>query len=741
MDASQLVRKHLAENIILLRSLNKVPGEVKECDLPAENQSRQLSIAREKQLGDDFAFLSATTDNMSRVMAVGIEEDDGGTGMTIRLASNTGDLSRIREEFRKIGDILQEAASRTSARAELKPKLLEQIVVMDYARILSRLRSRHANRTRKTQGKQPLITLLSREINDPSIVLSNSATNIQLSEIRSRVRELLGMFERLELHSREAAGLDSHHNTIMEIVEKAHEMIHQFDLGAILRTSSTCNPSFANALPKSLGKVGRYYSVSGALIDAARNPKYRVFNHIKVEILEPPTISWSFISQQALSFDQTLQRISNISVQSRKVASARQEFESRASDNCPSPWLVHSEIQLLVFYESNKTVRPPRMLCSSKSSCYLCHLYITTHGRFYVPSTHGTIYDRWMLSEWSSSSTNNVISQLNVMIENRIRYFLENENLTFIHPNESVLRAYTPWSSFTTLSHDSMQPTLITSRLSKRHSFIHDLETTSFAGIASASTRYQQQNTSEPNPEALERSIQDPGILEDANATVSRLVEEQKTLQELEVSATVVDVESQLYQQQDLNRSRTLSHTSASTTCSQLTLRPARASSSSLELDHTQMPSDDRISNGSVDFVEDKHPAFINLARDTWNCFKLLPPDYCIKLRTDRVHLQLASERKAGMESVAAQTEPTRDCWVGVKWIHLNNNPGSSHETLQHFDLDLLGRDDKVVEAGPDVHAEPLCLRRRNDLVAIKFAFDGPPPELNVGDYENGLRV
>ena len=113
MDVGQHVRKQLAENIILLRSLNEVPGKEAECDLPAENRSRQLSIAREKQLGDDLAFLSATTDDMSRVMAVGIEEDEAGTGMTIRLASNAGDLSGIRGDFERIGVILQEAASRS----------------------------------------------------------------------------------------------------------------------------------------------------------------------------------------------------------------------------------------------------------------------------------------------------------------------------------------------------------------------------------------------------------------------------------------------------------------------------------------------------------------------------------------------------------------------------------------------------------------------------------------------------
>ena len=49
-------------------------------------------------------------DDMFRVMAVCIEEDPNQGGMTIRLASNTGDLSRITEGFKGIARTLQKAA-------------------------------------------------------------------------------------------------------------------------------------------------------------------------------------------------------------------------------------------------------------------------------------------------------------------------------------------------------------------------------------------------------------------------------------------------------------------------------------------------------------------------------------------------------------------------------------------------------------------------------------------------------
>ena len=44
---------------------------------------------------------------MLRVMAVAIEEDADGNGMTIRLASNTGDLSSIKEGLDDVACIIK----------------------------------------------------------------------------------------------------------------------------------------------------------------------------------------------------------------------------------------------------------------------------------------------------------------------------------------------------------------------------------------------------------------------------------------------------------------------------------------------------------------------------------------------------------------------------------------------------------------------------------------------------------
>ena len=103
----------LIENITLLWTVTEVPEQPKENRFQCEHdKTRQLTPEREKQLAESFAFISASTDDMLRVMAVCVEEDLDGVGMTIRLASNTGDLSRVVAGLTGIAGTLEKAALR-----------------------------------------------------------------------------------------------------------------------------------------------------------------------------------------------------------------------------------------------------------------------------------------------------------------------------------------------------------------------------------------------------------------------------------------------------------------------------------------------------------------------------------------------------------------------------------------------------------------------------------------------------
>ena len=117
LSSSQIIQKRLVENITLLWTLCEVPGESKENDTQiGQDEGRQLSLDRERQLTDSFAFISATTDDMQRVMAVSIEEDSDGKGMTVRLASNTGDLSDVTQGLSGIAQTLEQASLRSTIR-------------------------------------------------------------------------------------------------------------------------------------------------------------------------------------------------------------------------------------------------------------------------------------------------------------------------------------------------------------------------------------------------------------------------------------------------------------------------------------------------------------------------------------------------------------------------------------------------------------------------------------------------
>ncbi|KAH8746197.1 hypothetical protein BGZ57DRAFT_936022 [Hyaloscypha finlandica] len=89
--------------------------------------------------------------------------------MTIRIASNTGDLSAVTSGFILLVKTLEQAARRENPKAEDKKALLRHVVIIDLHQILSRLRSRHARRTQKTAGKQPLTVHLNQAVYDKGV--------------------------------------------------------------------------------------------------------------------------------------------------------------------------------------------------------------------------------------------------------------------------------------------------------------------------------------------------------------------------------------------------------------------------------------------------------------------------------------------------------------------------------------------------------------------------------------------
>ena len=97
---SNITCAQLQQSIRNLQQLDELP------EIPRENlvnleidSTRQLSVVREREIACNLGFLSATSDDSLKVMAVCVEEHCNGRGITIRVAANTGDLSAVTTGF------------------------------------------------------------------------------------------------------------------------------------------------------------------------------------------------------------------------------------------------------------------------------------------------------------------------------------------------------------------------------------------------------------------------------------------------------------------------------------------------------------------------------------------------------------------------------------------------------------------------------------------------------------------
>jgi hypothetical protein len=106
--------QELQAKIVLLEILNDTPAQLFEKPLFQGSQesssftkSRILSLSREKELTKTLAFIASATDDPGKVLALAIEEENSGQGMTIALAVNNGGLEYVRIGFEKIAQVLQ----------------------------------------------------------------------------------------------------------------------------------------------------------------------------------------------------------------------------------------------------------------------------------------------------------------------------------------------------------------------------------------------------------------------------------------------------------------------------------------------------------------------------------------------------------------------------------------------------------------------------------------------------------
>ena len=401
------------------------------------------------------------------------------------------------------------------SRSEVRQSFFTYIVSTDKARILSRLRSRHASRTRKTSGKASLPLLLFHTINGTSAFVGGKAGKSRTAEIRSQCKKLRNTFEKLE-----KAEDNNDLASSVELLKSIIVLACEFDIDgliAMLQNFQALNPSLRAYLPEALRKIGRYYEVAQDLAGASRNTKYLLFQNITVLPVERNSTGVEALISGLASFEDTMSRMANSGVNSLQFSqadrnSARTKYQDRMF-HCETRWKVHAEVQLLLFYELNPMIQPPRVICSSKSACYLCNLFFRIHGQFQIPRTHSRIYDKWILPFWPPEQLDMidklspVILRFNEALRRKIVEVLRQKKARLSHPNESTIAVCEPWSSNSTIP--PPQPDLARSLDSPRQS--------SSDSVTEASLRPDNSKDRSMFVPALQRELSD----NESNSTIS----------------------------------------------------------------------------------------------------------------------------------------------------------------------------------------------------------------------------
>jgi len=350
---------------------------------------------------------------------------------------------------------------------EDKNILLREVVKFDSLRILSRLRSSHAKRTRKTLGKPVLIPQLYEALNDSSIKAKSKSGISQsaLRDLRDKARELQIVSTKLEnllSFDIEASNIQE---ILIEIVRQAHELSMTSSLSKALHSSSILNPSLKDHLPEALGKLERYYAAASELVCAARDRQCRAFLAVQIEACQIQVAHQNLVLNAPVPIYEAVDGLfqsSNLSQKARsrlkgQLASSLSQsditFRRRMAD-ISQQGKIHAEIQLLFFYEIHPRILRPRVICSSKSACYLCNLFIQIHNQFFMHRTHGRLYDKWILPDWLDAiptdrrqKLGHVVNQLNTIIEDKIRTVFTGTQKPYLHPNKSVLVGPALWPS------------------------------------------------------------------------------------------------------------------------------------------------------------------------------------------------------------------------------------------------------------------------------------------------------
>ncbi|KAL0929561.1 uncharacterized protein CTRU02_215460 [Colletotrichum truncatum] len=385
-----------------LRQLTEIPSEPRAYPLQmmSQSQTHSLSTNDEIRIADCISFLAHCKEGGKFVSTVTLREHPD--RLQVVLAGNTKPSSSVCEELTKITAQLSNL-SREGGLKHTVRELLDMVLCFSSSRILGRLRPSWMSRPRRLRSPQ-----LSLQEN-----LRDCIKQIrEISCAPARIAQLLELLEDLM----EALKLVDHRVEINALPETLKTIV--MSCAQLARLGST--NSIEEHL-KSLGfraqiaesseirqvdKLARYFFTCRDLARLSKEPSYRhLFSHIEITTLE----------------------------------SSPRLVRPGSVQNC----FVHAEIQQVFYLEKQPHAPAPRAIGCSKSACYLCDLFIRTHGDYVVSQTHGRLYEKWTLPDvdWMDTAQAGrlqcVVQSMIRDMQQLIQRFEHGERINYRYPLES----------------------------------------------------------------------------------------------------------------------------------------------------------------------------------------------------------------------------------------------------------------------------------------------------------------
>ncbi|KAF2498442.1 hypothetical protein BU16DRAFT_558502 [Lophium mytilinum] len=459
----------LAENVVLLQRLNPEPGKAgtnSPPDLPSGR--RTLSMRHEQAILESLSFLLASSDKPDRILALCIEEKRNPPGMILSYAVNIDGQEVLRVGINGITKILEAESYEHDERNGIA--LRDQIVSHSQSRLLRRLDSKHQLASqRKLTPKVSVAILLRRALE--SIISSHRALPRDHEALWPLARSLENHHLRLEKLPTKKARSQEGLSLLKGILETSATICtyHTHGLKSVLDLIPSKAPWDASTkanLTRKIEKLGHYHSATDYLLSAAS--RFSIFHSIEVQYvpLRPadlrngsinsntPGLLSRYLHGQATAIDDAaVKRLRQRNL--IDLTAVRDQVQNQVRK---TQFRVHAEMKLLLYYErqQSKDCIPPRVIVSSKSACFLCDLYFKLHGGFYMPKTHGTLYEKWTLPDMDQlellpprkrENLDSVLVKLNTDIERRIFESIEAGPLAREHPNESMIFSFPSFTS------------------------------------------------------------------------------------------------------------------------------------------------------------------------------------------------------------------------------------------------------------------------------------------------------